>query len=95
MAQRAGGTLRKGGTTGLNFLKCRIQPFQLHTGVGCREVPAGLGVVGVAERARGVDLGREFGGVGDAAVEALAGENVQLGRGKIGSAAMLRRGDGT
>ena len=79
----------------MKFPKCRIQAFQLHAGVGCRVVPAGLGVVGVAARARGVDLGRECGGVGDAAVEALAGENGQLGRGKIGPAAMLRREDGT
>ena len=34
--------------SGLNLLKCRIQAFQLHTGVGRGEVPVRLGVVGVA-----------------------------------------------
>ena len=35
-------------TSGLNLLKCGIQAFQLHTGVGGREVPVGLGVVGIS-----------------------------------------------
>ena len=67
-----------GRTSGLNLLKRRIQALQFDTGIGGREVPVGLGVVGVAALAPRVDLGRESGGVGDAAVEALAGEHGQL-----------------
>jgi hypothetical protein len=47
--------------------------------------------VGVAARAPRVHLGSECGGVGDAAVEALAGEYGQLGLCQIEPAAVLGR----
>lgn len=50
-----------------------------------------FGVVGVAVRDPHCDLRREFGGVGNAAVEALAGENGQFGLSKIEPAAVLGR----
>ena len=60
-------------------------------GICLSEVPVGLGVVGVAARAPGIDLGAEVDSIGDAAGEALAGENGQLGFGQIEPAAVLGR----
>ena len=73
------------------FLKRRVEAFQLDTGVGCREVPVGLGIVGVAFFLPGVDLTGEHLGIRNAPVEALAGEDSQLRLGEVQPAAMLGR----
>ena len=54
-------------------------------------MPIRFSIVGVAARAPRIDFFREHGGVGDAAGEALAGENGQLGFREIEPAAVFGR----
>src|SRR5262249_13323775 len=80
-----------GQTSGPTLLKRRVEPFQLDTGVGRREVPVGLGIVGIATCLPGIDFTREHLGIRDAPVEALAGEDGQLGFGEVQPATVLGR----
>src|SRR5215813_5472356 len=83
-----GATIR---TSGPTLLKRRVEAFQLDTGVGRREVPVGLCIAGIATCLPGVDLTGEHLGIRDAPVEALAGEDGQLGFGEVQPAAVLGR----
>src|SRR5215470_19095214 len=88
---RARPGLRAGAASSPTLFKRRVEAFQLDTGVGCREVPVGLGIVGVAFFLPGVDLTGEHLGIRNAPVEALAGEDSQLRLGEVQPAAMLGR----
>src|SRR5215470_13416020 len=77
--------------TGGGQLKCRVEAFQPDAGIGGCKAPVSLVVMDVAVVLPGVDLALEGRLVGDTPVEALAGQNGELGLGHIEPAAMLGR----
>lgn len=70
-------------------VECRVEAFEFGAGVAGGELPVDFGLKFVALGLPGVDFAGEFVLVVDAAVEALAGEDVEFDFGDVQPAAVL------
>ena len=68
-----------------------VEPFEFYAGVGCCEVPIGLGVMFVAVVLPSGDLRLERVLVWNAAAQTLARENAEFGFGHVEPASVLWR----
>ena len=66
------------GTTAASRSYRRVEPLELHAGIGGGELPVGFGVMTIAVRLPGGDLLGQRGLVGDAAIEALRGQHAEF-----------------
>src|SRR5215467_11466892 len=78
-------------TSGLNQLKCGVDPLELDASGICCKAPIRLGLTAIASAQPSLDLPVQSLPVFDASVEALGGQNSQLGLGHVQPASMFGR----
>src|SRR6516225_6172206 len=79
------------GASGLNQLKCGVDPLELDASGICCKAPIRLGLTAIASAQPSLDLPFQSLSVFDASVEALGDQNRQLGFGHVQPASMFGR----